>query len=186
MRPGEISLAHNGVLFLDELAEFKSSVLQSLRQPLESGRVVLTRADGSVSFPSRFLLVSATNPCPCGYLGDPERECTCTFSQVRQYQARIGGPLVDRISIQIDVRRVDPSNVISSTRGVSSSQLRDGVLRGGVLSGCGVDHVATVKVRADRLRETKHTFRRTRPLRTNAASPTRLGPFSRPWRAQAR
>lgn len=130
LRPGEISLAHNGVLFLDELAEFKSSVLQSLRQPLESGRVVLTRADGSVSFPSRFLLVSATNPCPCGYLGDPDRECTCTFSQVRQYQARIGGPLVDRISIQIDVRRVDPSNVISSTRGVSSSQLRDGVLRG--------------------------------------------------------
>ena len=76
------------------------------------------------------MLDSATNPCPCGYLGDPERECTCTFSQVRQYQARIGGPLVDRISIQIDVRRVDPSNVISSTRGVSSSQLRDGVLRG--------------------------------------------------------
>lgn len=130
IRPGEISLAHNGVLFLDELAEFKSSVLQSLRQPLESGRVVLTRADGSVAFPSRFLLVAATNPCPCGYLGDAQRECTCSFSQVRQYQARIGGPLIDRIAMQIDVRRVEASHVIDPGGGACSAELREGVLKG--------------------------------------------------------
>ena len=92
LRPGEVSLAHHGVLFLDELAEFKSSVLQGIRQPMESGSVMLTRADGNVTFPARFVLVAASNPCPCGYFGDEERECTCTVPQIRGYQNRIGGP----------------------------------------------------------------------------------------------
>ena len=127
-RPGEISLAHNGVLFLDELAEFRPSVLQVLRQPLESGRVVITRADGNVSFPARFMLVAATNPCPCGYLGDPEHACTCGSAQVRAYRARIGGPLMDRIDIHIDVGRIPPGEVLSTGSGTSSEQLRSAVL----------------------------------------------------------
>lgn len=129
LRPGEISLAHEGVLFLDELAEFKGSVLQALRQPMESGAVCLTRADGNVSFPARFMLVAASNPCPCGYYGDPERACTCTLPQIRQYQGRIGGPLMDRIDLQLDVARLDPGGVLDAGRGTSSAQLREGVMR---------------------------------------------------------
>lgn len=128
-RPGEISLAHNGVLFLDELAEFRPSVLQGLRQPLESGRVVITRADGNVAFPARFMLVAASNPCPCGYLGDPERECSCGVPRIRAYRSRIGGPLMDRIDIHIDVRRIPPREVLATGRGTSSEALRREVLR---------------------------------------------------------
>ena len=128
-RPGEISLAHNGVLFLDELAEFRPSVLQGLRQPLESGRGVLTRADGNVAFPARFMLVAASNPCPCGYLGDPERECLCGIPRIRAYRNRIGGPLMDRIDIRIDVRRIPPGEVLATGRGTSSEELRRDVLR---------------------------------------------------------
>ena len=128
-RPGEISLAHNGVLFLDELAEFKPSVLQGLRQPLESGRVVITRADGNVAFPARFMLVAASNPCPCGYLGDPERECVCGIPRIRAYRNRIGGPLMDRIDIHIDVRRIAPGEVLATGRGTASEKLREDVLR---------------------------------------------------------
>lgn len=129
IRPGEISLAHQGVLFLDELPEFKSQVLQSLRQPMESGQVCLTRADGNVVFPARFMLVAASNPCPCGYLGDEEHACTCTLPQIRTYQGRIGGPLMDRIDLQLDVQRLDPSSVLSSGAGTSSDTLREGVMR---------------------------------------------------------
>lgn len=128
-RPGEISLAHNGVLFLDELAEFRPSVLQGLRQPLESGRVVITRADGNVAFPARFMLVAASNPCPCGYLGDPEHECLCGVPRIRAYRNRIGGPLMDRIDIHIDVRRIPPAEVLATGRGTGSEQLRRDVLR---------------------------------------------------------
>ncbi len=128
-RPGEVSLAHNGVLFLDELPEFKPAVLQGLRQPMEAGRVCITRADGNVTFPSRFMLVAASNPCPCGYLGDRERECTCTVPQIRTYQGRIGGPLMDRIDLHLDVRRALPSEVMGTGGGTSSEALREGVLR---------------------------------------------------------
>lgn len=128
-RPGEISLAHAGVLFLDELAEFKPSVLQGIRQPVESGRVTVTRADGSVSFPARFMLVAASNPCPCGYSGDEEHACSCTVAQIRAYQNRIGGPLMDRIDVHIDVRRIAPGEVLSSGGGSSSDELREGVLK---------------------------------------------------------
>lgn len=127
-RPGEVSLAHNGVLFLDELPEFKPAVLQGLRQPMEAGRVCITRADGNVVFPSRFMLVAASNPCPCGYLGDRERECTCTLPQIRAYQGRIGGPLMDRIDLHLDVRRALPSEVMGTGGGTSSEKLREGVL----------------------------------------------------------
>lgn len=128
-RPGEISLAHNGVLFLDELPEFSPGVLQGIRQPLESGRVSITRADGSVDFPARFMLVASANPCPCGYYGDEERACTCSQRQVHKYQGRIGGPVMDRIDVHIDVRRIPPGEVLATGYGTSSEQLREGVSR---------------------------------------------------------
>jgi magnesium chelatase family protein len=128
IRPGEVSLAHNGVLMLDELAEFSPKTLQMLRQPMEDGRVTITRAEGTLVFPARFMLVAACNPCPCGYLGDPEHECTCSGSQVNAYRNRIGGPLMDRIDMHIDVSRVPPGDVMESGRGSSSADLREGVL----------------------------------------------------------
>ncbi len=129
VRPGEISLAHKGVLFLDELSEFKTSVLQALRQPLETGRVSITRADGNVVMPADFMLVAASNPCPCGYYGDDEIPCTCTSAQIQGYQAKIGGPLLDRIDLQLDVRRLPPQLVMDTGKGASSADLREGVLR---------------------------------------------------------
>lgn len=129
LRPGEVSLAHHGVLFLDELGEFKPSVLQSLRQPIEKGVVSLTRADGKVVFPARFLLVAATNPCPCGYYGDAEKQCSCTMAQIRGYQGKLGGPLLDRIHLQMDLHRLPPKSVLATGTGVSSAELREGVLR---------------------------------------------------------
>ncbi len=129
IRPGEVSLAHHGVLFLDELGEFKPSVLQSLRQPMEKGVVSLTRADGKVVFPARFMLVAATNPCPCGYYGDEEKSCTCKVSQIRSYQSKIGGPLLDRIHLQLDLRRLPSKSVLASGSGTSSEKLREGVMR---------------------------------------------------------
>ncbi len=102
-KPGEVSLAHNGVLFLDEILEFKRPVLDGLRQPLEDGTVVLTRASGSLRYPSRFMLVAAMNPCPCGYYGDRSRECVCTPHQVRRYRSRLSGPLLDRLDLHVEV-----------------------------------------------------------------------------------
>lgn len=128
MRPGEISLAHNGILFLDELSEFSSAVLQSIRQPMESGSVSLTRADGNILFPARFVLIAASNPCPCGYFGDETHSCECTHSQIRAYQARIGGPLIDRIDLHMDIRRIPPHEVVQGRPGKSSAELREGVL----------------------------------------------------------
>jgi magnesium chelatase family protein len=104
-RPGEVSLAHNGVLFLDELPEFDRRVLEVLREPLESGRIVISRAARQAEFPARFQLVAAMNPCPCGYLGDPSGRCRCTAEQVARYRARLSGPLLDRIDMHIDVPR---------------------------------------------------------------------------------
>ena len=102
-RPGEVSLAHNGVLFLDESPEFRRPVLDGLRQPLEEGAVTLTRVSGSLRYPARFMLIAAMNPCPCGYYGDHSRECVCTPHQIRKYRARLSGPLQDRIDIHIQV-----------------------------------------------------------------------------------
>jgi len=105
-RPGEISLAHNGILFFDELPEFHRDVLESLRQPMESGEVIVARAKANVRFPARFQFISAMNPCPCGYYGDPEVECRCGAYDVMRYQRKISGPLLDRIDIQISVPRI--------------------------------------------------------------------------------
>lgn len=129
IHPGELSLAHNGVLFLDELPEFRSSVLQVLRKPIEEGSIHLTRATGNVELPSRFMLVAASNPCPCGYFGDPSHECTCSIAQVANYQNRIGGPLLDRMDLSMDVWRSDYSDVVRTEGNLDSATLREGVLR---------------------------------------------------------
>lgn len=126
--PGEISLAHNGVLFLDELAEFSASTLQGIRQPMESGSIWVTRSDGNVEFPARFMLVAASNPCPCGYFGDKEHACKCTERAIRKYQARIGGPVLDRIDMHVDVGRMMPGDVLETGHGTSSEELRREVM----------------------------------------------------------
>lgn len=128
-RPGEVSLAHNGVLFLDELPEFKKNVLEVLRQPMEDGSVTLARAHISLAYPSSFMLVAAMNPCPCGYAGDPHHECTCVPAQVQRYRARVSGPLLDRIDIQIEVPRVRYEELTAERRGESSTEIRDRVER---------------------------------------------------------
>lgn len=127
-RPGEISLAHRGVLFLDELPEFPRSVLEVLRQPLESGSVSIARAQGSLTFPARFTLVSAQNPCPCGYATDPERHCICSPTQVLRYRRRISGPLLDRIDLHVHVPRVPHEKLIGTDVGESSNSVRERVV----------------------------------------------------------
>ena len=128
-KPGEISLAHHGVLFLDELPEFARSTLESLRQPMEDGNITIARAQMSVSYPAQFMLVAAMNPCPCGYLTDPRRECRCTPRQIQMYRRRVSGPLLDRIDIQVDVPPV-PYRDLSGVRvGESSEALRETVVR---------------------------------------------------------
>lgn len=128
LRPGEVSLAHHGVLFLDELGEFSSGALQTLRQPLEDGSVTLCRAEGRAVFPAQFQLVAASNPCPCGFLGDREKSCRCSEPQIDHYQSKLGGPLRDRIDLSCWVERVDPSMVMKSGNGVASANLYDQVM----------------------------------------------------------
>jgi magnesium chelatase family protein len=122
--PGEVSVAHNGVLFLDELPEFKRSTLEVMRQPVEDGRVTVSRAAGSLTFPSEFMLVAAMNPCPCGYFGDLKRECRCSPVQVQRYRQRISGPLLDRIDLHIEVPAVEYRDVSSDRPEESSGAIR--------------------------------------------------------------
>jgi magnesium chelatase family protein len=126
-RPGEISLAHRGVLFLDELPEFGTRVLEVMRQPMEDKIVTISRAQGTLTFPANFMLIAAMNPCPCGYFGDPVKECTCSLSMVSRYQKRISGPLLDRMDIHIEVPRVDYDKLSSDRLGESSARIRDRV-----------------------------------------------------------
>ena len=123
--PGEVSVAHNGVLFLDELPEFKRSTLEVMRQPVEDGKVTVSRAAGSITFPSEFMLVAAMNPCPCGYFGDLKRECRCSPVQVQRYRQRISGPLLDRIDLHIEVPAVEYRDVASERIEESSSAIRE-------------------------------------------------------------
>lgn len=127
-RPGEVSLAHHGVLFLDELPEFKRSTLEVLRQPLEEGKVTISRAATSLTYPGRFMLVAAMNPCPCGFYGDPKRPCTCTPNQINNYRSRISGPLLDRIDLQIQVPAVRFQDLSITAGGESSAELRARVI----------------------------------------------------------
>ncbi len=125
--PGEISLAHNGVLFLDELPEFNRRSLEVLRQPLEEGKVTISRSLQSTTFPARFVLVASMNPCPCGYLGDPKHECKCTSLQIEKYMGRVSGPLLDRIDLHIEVAAVPFQELSSQADGTSSIQMRSSV-----------------------------------------------------------
>lgn len=114
--PGEVSLAHRGVLFLDEFPEFPRHVLESLRQPMEDGKVTISRAKGTVTYPAHFLLTAASNPCPCGYYGDPKRTCKCLPGQIARYQKRVSGPIMDRIDIHINVPSVETQKLISKSK----------------------------------------------------------------------
>ncbi len=127
--PGEVSLANNGLLFLDELPEFKRSTLEVMRQPLEDGQVTISRAAGKFTFPSRFMLVAAMNPCPCGYLGDPKRDCRCSPGQIEKYRQRISGPLLDRIDLHVEVPRVEYKELTGKTgaEGETSEEIRNRV-----------------------------------------------------------
>ena len=128
-RPGEISLAHRGVLFLDELPEFASGTLDALRQPLEDGFVVINRAAGRVVFPSSFMLVAAMNPCRCGYYGDPVKQCSCSAADRQKYAGKVSGPILDRIDIHVRVERVVYEDLEAGTgaAGTTTEMLRTGV-----------------------------------------------------------
>ncbi|HMG59232.1 MAG TPA: YifB family Mg chelatase-like AAA ATPase [Burkholderiales bacterium] len=128
-RPGEISLAHNGVLFLDELPEFDRKVLEALREPLESGRVAISRAARQAEYPARFQLIGAMNPCPCGYLGHFSGKCRCTPDQVMRYRHKLSGPFLDRIDIQIEVPAVREDDLVNAGRGENSARVRERVER---------------------------------------------------------
>ncbi len=127
LRPGEVSLASHGVLFLDELTEFRRDAVESLRQPLEDGRVVIARAVGSVEFPARFTLIAAANPCPCGFAGDARRVCSCDGYRAQRYRAKLSGPLLDRIDIRLTVPRLTKHELLGQEWGESSAAVRDRV-----------------------------------------------------------
>jgi len=151
--PGEVSLAHHGVLFLDELPEFRRSTLEVMRQPLEDGEVTISRAAGSLTFPARFMLVAAMNPCPCGFYGDTKRQCRCSTRQIEQYRQRISGPLLDRIDLHVEVPLVDFRELSSAAAGESSAPIRERV-------------VAARRIQAERFRKAAHA--------TNSAMGPRL------------
>jgi magnesium chelatase family protein len=133
-RPGEISLAHRGVLFLDELPEFKKSVLEVMRQPLEDGRVTITRSSITATYPAAVMLVAAMNPCPCGYFGDARRECRCTLPQIHRYRSKISGPLLDRIDIHIEVPSINYNHFTEKAPQESSAEIKKRV-----------DHAVTIQ-----------------------------------------
>jgi len=127
--PGEVSLAHHGILFLDELPEFHRNVLEVMRQPLEDGHVAIARAAASLTFPCRFMLVAAMNPCPCGYYGDSKRECRCNPIQIQRYRDKVSGPLLDRIDIHVEVPSVKYQDLSSTERGEPSDLIRERVIK---------------------------------------------------------
>lgn len=124
--PGEVSLAHLGVLFMDEMAEFPRSVMESIRQPMEDGKVVVSRAAGRVEYPANFMLVAAVNPCPCGFLGHPKRECKCTIFQIEKYKRRISGPILDRIDLHVHAPAVEAEKLNQNPKNelITSKEIR--------------------------------------------------------------
>jgi len=153
-RPGEVSLAHNGVLFLDELLEFRRHVVEALRQPMEDGSVTIARASGTVAFPARFALVGAMNPCPCGQAGDPARRCTCAASEISRYRARLSGPMADRIDLHVHVGRIPVAQLAGGRESRESS--------------------ASVRERVERARERQRArFERVAGVSCNAHAPAR-------------
>ena len=126
-QPGEISLAHNGVLFLDELAEFKTSTLDVLRQPIEEKKITISRLNSTVTYPCNFILIASMNPCPCGFYGSPNKKCTCSKNDIRRYLGRISGPLLDRIDIQIEVNSIQYKELDSKQEKETSLQIRNRV-----------------------------------------------------------
>ena len=124
MHPGEISLAHGGVLFLDELPEYKRSSLEALRQPLEDGVITISRSGGTVTYPASFMLCASMNPCPCGNYGSAKRRCTCTPNDIRKYRARVSGPMLDRIDIQVEVDGVDYDALVAETEEETSALVK--------------------------------------------------------------
>ena len=127
-RPGEISLAHRGVIFLDEFPEFPRSVLENLRQPLEEGVITVSRAAGTSQFPAKFMLVAAMNPCPCGFANDPDKYCSCTPAQVIRYQQKISGPLLDRIDLHVEVPRLSYEKLTQTSLAESSQSIRERIV----------------------------------------------------------
>ena len=128
-RPGEISLAHNGVLFLDELPEFRRDVMEAMRQPLEDGTVTISRVAGTLTYPSSVMLVAAMNPCPCGFYGHPTKECICSQNAVRKYLNRISGPMLDRIDLHVEVPPVNYAELSSTSKEETSAEIRERVNR---------------------------------------------------------
>ena len=126
-RPGEISLAHNGILFLDELPEFNRNILEALREPLENKEIVINRISGNYIFPCKFMFVASMNPCPCGYYGDDYKECKCTDSEIHRYLNKVSGPLLDRIDIQIEVKRPKYDKLNSKLKRETSKEIRERV-----------------------------------------------------------
>lgn len=127
-RPGEVTLSHNGVLFLDEFPEFPRTVLEVLRQPLEDGMVNISRVNATLSYPARFILIAAMNPCPCGYLSDPGKECTCTPNEIRRYVQKISGPLLDRIDLHVNVQRPEYAELTAASAAENSASIRERVI----------------------------------------------------------
>ncbi|MCA9381504.1 YifB family Mg chelatase-like AAA ATPase, partial [Candidatus Dojkabacteria bacterium] len=124
IRPGEISLSHRGVLFLDEFPEFSVQALEALRQPLEDKVVTIARASGTLTFPANFILIAAMNPCRCGHFGDPDKECSCSQNEILKYQSKISGPILDRIDIFVNVSKVKNTDLLSKSKAESSEQVR--------------------------------------------------------------
>ena len=146
-RPGEISLAHTGVLFLDELPEFQVHTLETLRQPMEDGQVAITRVNGKCVFPSRFMLVAAMNPCRCGYYGDPVKKCTCTESERKHYLGKVSGPLLDRIDLHVSMERIVYEDVAlgKKQKNISTDELRKSV-------------ISAIEIQHDRYKDLKIDF----------------------------
>ena len=128
-QPGEISLAHNGILFLDELPEYSRSVLEVMRQPLEDREITIARSKYSVRYPANFMLIASMNPCPCGYYTHPTKECTCKPGEIKRYMSKISGPLLDRIDIHVEVLPVEFSDLSQKPKGESSAEIRDRVIK---------------------------------------------------------